>query len=152
KGQHTAQSEELTLIADLFREDPESFWRENKRFKGSWTEARLFAALNTLTLRPRSDPNVPSHVHRLMKAVALIQLMQVPEFAPLLDAGGILDRVLGAMKEDPIGIRKQPPPPSNQPSPDMIEAMAKLKKEENAAVSNQIKGAEVAQKGALEHR
>ena len=126
KGMHRAQSEELTLIADLFRENPESFWTGNKKFKNAWTEQRLFLALRVCTLVPRSDPNVPSHVHRLMKAVALIQLMEVPVFAPLLSAPGILDRVLKVMKEDPKGIRTNPPPPNGQPSPEQITAQAKM--------------------------
>jgi hypothetical protein len=133
KGMHRAQSEELNLIADLFREDPESFWTGNNKYKNKWTEQRLFLALNTCTLVPRSDPNVPSHVHRIMKAVALLQLVEMPTFVPLLDAGGILDRVLKVMKEDPNGIRKQPPPPSAQPDPNAITAAAKMKDAETKA-------------------
>ena len=138
KGMHTAQSEELTLIADLFREKPESFWKANKRWKGSWSEQRLFAALDKLTLTPRSDPNVPSHVHRLMKAVGLIQLMQIPEFKPLLDPAGVLDRALAAMREDPIGIRVNPQPAPSQPSPEAIAAAAKLKDADTKAQKVQV--------------
>lgn len=127
KGMHAAQSEELGLIADLFREDPESFWKGNRKYKNFWNEKKLFLALNTCSLVPKSDPNVPSHVHRLMKAVALTELMGIPAFAPLLSAPGILDRVLMAMKEDPNGIRVQPAAPSGQPTPEQITAEAKLK-------------------------
>lgn len=144
KGMHTAQSEELTLIADLFREKPESFWTGNKKWKGSWNEQRLFQALDTLTLKPRSDPNVPSHVHRLMKAVALIQLMEVPDFKPLLSPAAILDRVLQSMKEDPTGIRIQPPPPSAQPSPEAITAAAKLQDSNTKADKVKVDAAKVA--------
>lgn len=126
KGMHRAQSEELTLIADLFRENPESFWRGNPKYKNQWSEQRLFLALNVCTLVPRSDPNVPSHVHRIMKAAALVQLLEIPAFAPLLNAGGVLDRVLQVMKEDPNGIRVQPAPQQPQPSPQMLTAAAKL--------------------------
>src|SRR5262249_36279457 len=31
KGQHAAMDEEISLISDLFRENPESFWKGNKR-------------------------------------------------------------------------------------------------------------------------
>jgi len=144
KGMHRAQSEELTLIADLFREDPESFSRGNKKFKNQWTEQRLFLALKVCTLVPRSDPNVPSHVHRIMKATALVQLLAIPDFKPLLDPAGILDRVLQVMKEDPNGIRKQPPPASTQPSPEQITAESKFKDSQTKEQKVQVDAAKVA--------
>lgn len=144
KGMHRAQSEELTLIADLFREDPESFWRGNVKFRNQWTEQRLFLALKVCTLVPKSDPNVPSHVHRIMKATALVQLLEIAPFAPLLDAAGILDRVLNVMKEDPKGIRKAPPAPSTKPSPDEITAAAKIKDANTKEQKVQVDAAKVA--------
>ena len=101
-------------------------------------------ALNTCTLVPKSDPNVPSHVHRLMKAVALVQLLQIPQFAQFLSAKDILDRVLMAMKEDPSGIRIDPAPPSAQPSPEMLTAAAKLKDADTKAQKVQVDAAKVA--------
>lgn len=144
KGMHSAQSEELQLIADLFREDPESFWRGNRKYKKFWNEKKLFVALNTCTLVPKSDPNVPSHVHRLMKAVALIQLLAIPQFAGLLSPEGVLDRVLTSMKEDPNGIRVQPQPQSGQPTPEMITAAAKLKEAQTKGEKVQVDAAKVA--------
>jgi len=144
KGMHNAQSEELGLIADLFREDPESFWKGNKKYKKFWNEQKLFTALNTCNLVPKSDPNVPSHVHRLMKAVALVQILAIPQFGPLLSAAGVLDRVLAAMKEDPNGIRVQPAAPSGQPSPEEITAQAKAKEAETKAEKVKVDAAKVA--------
>lgn len=152
KGMHRAQSEELTLIADLFREDPESFWRGNPKFKNSWTEQRLFLALRVCTLVPRSDPNVPSHTHRIMKATALVQLLGIPAFAPLLDAGGVLDRVLQVMREDPNGIRKMPPPPNGQPSPEQITAEAKMKDADNKEKKVQVDALKAANESADRQR
>lgn len=144
KGMHSAQSEELQLIADLFREDPESFWRGNRKYKKFWNEKKLFVALNTCSLVPKSDPNVPSHVHRLMKAVALIQLLAIPQFAGLLSPEGVLDRVLTSMKEDPNGIRVQPQPQSGQPTPEMLTAAAKLKDAQTKGEKVQVDAAKVA--------
>lgn len=142
KGMHQAQSEELGLIADLFREDPESFWKGNKKYRKYWDEQKLFTALNVCTLVPKSDPNVPSHVHRLLKVMALVQLMQIPQFAPLLSVPGILDRVLQAMKEDPNGIRIQPAPaPAAQPTPEQITAEAKLKDAQTKSEKVQVDAA-----------
>lgn len=144
KGMHSAQSEELQLIADLFREDPESFWRGNRKYKKFWNEKKLFVALNTCSLVPKSDPNVPSHVHRLMKAVALIQLLAIPQFAGLLSPEGVLDRVLTSMKEDPNGIRVQPQPQSGQPTPEMLTAAAKLKDAQTKGEKVQVDAVKVA--------
>jgi hypothetical protein len=146
KGMHTAQSEELSLIADLFREDPESFWKgiKKKKFKNFWNEQKLFLALNTYSLVPKSDPNIPSHIHRLMKADALVQLLGVPSFAGLLSPAGVLDRVLMAVKEDPNGIRVQPPPTSTQPSPEQITAEAKAQDAQAKTAKVQVDAAKVA--------
>jgi hypothetical protein len=42
---------------------------------------------------PKSDPNVPSHIHRVMKAVALVELVASP-LGALLDNDEVLRRVL----------------------------------------------------------
>lgn len=125
---HQAQDEELGLIADLFRENPESFWRGNKtKFakKFGWTEEKLLQALNTVTLIPKSDPNIPSHIHRQMRAVALVELQAGP-LGALMEPMETLKRVLGAMREDPKGLVKQPPPVSTEPPPEQKIADAKL--------------------------
>ena len=124
KGQHTAMDEELALIADLFRENPESFWKGNKQAKGFWNVEKLMEALSTRTLSPKSDPNVPSHIHRVMKAVALVELATGP-LGKLMDLGEVLKRVLAALREDPKGLIL-PPQPQAPPSPEEIAANAKM--------------------------
>ena len=64
RGMHQAQAEEIQLIVDLFRENPEDFWRGNKICKGFWDEQKFLQALESCNLNPRSDPNTPSHIHR----------------------------------------------------------------------------------------
>jgi hypothetical protein len=140
KGQHTAQSEELEILLDLFREDPESFWRWNKKTKReNWDEAKLLAAIETCTLVPKSDPNIPSHLHRVMKAVALIQISQIPHFASRLNMGELLLRVMRAMREDPNGLVQEPPPSDGKPNPEQVKADA-------AMISAQNKGKEIEQR------
>lgn len=146
KGMHQAQSEEIQLLVDLFRENPEEFWRGNKKApKGYWTEQKLLLALETVTLIPKSDPNVPSHMHRIMKAVALIQLLAVPQFQGKLDAGEVLNRVLNAMSEDPAGLVITAAPPMPSPSlkdqADMLEAQAKQQDAQNDAGKLQLDAA-----------
>lgn len=154
KMMHGAQDEELGLIADLFREAPESFWRGNKTKsarKFGWTEGKLLQALDTVTLVPKSDPNIPSHIHRQMKAVALVELQSGP-LGALMDATETLKRVLSAMREDTKGLIKTPAPPPTQPSPEEIEAHAKLLTAQNKGKETEVKAEEIAQKGKLEEQ
>lgn len=71
---HTAQSTELELIAECFRENPESFWQRNRRPAYKWDEQTFRQALDDYDLIPRADPNTASHIQRIMKVVALLQL------------------------------------------------------------------------------
>jgi hypothetical protein len=142
---HMAQDEELQLIADLFRENPSAFWKGNKQAKGFWNEQKFIEALDTYTLKPRSNPNIPSHIHRIMRAVALTELQAGP-LGALMDPMETLKRVLAAMREDPKGLIKAPPPPDTKPSPEEITAEAKMltaknqgKKIESDAANQQVK-------------
>lgn len=135
KGQHRAMDEELSLIADLFRENPEAFWKGNKKAKGYWDVQKLIAALQDRTLVPKSDPNVPSHIHRVMKAVALVELASSP-LGKLLDMQEVLRRVLAAMREDPTGLVK--PLTAEPPSPEAITANAKMLEAQNKTESIKV--------------
>lgn len=158
KGMHTAQSEELELLVDLFREDPESFWRGNRKIaRDQWDEQKLLLALNTCTLVPKSDPNIPSHVHRIQKAVALAQLCDSPSFGPILNKTEALQRILRAIREDDKGLITPPPPPTDPANdPAVIEAKAKDKAAQGKIMdaqakmgSNQVRAADIQQKGEL---
>jgi hypothetical protein len=149
KGQHRAMDEELSMIADLFRENPESFWKGNKKAKGYWTVQKLLQALEERTLVPKSDPNVPSHIHRVMKAVALVELVASP-LGVLIDKNEALRRVLVAMREDPTGL-VLPPVTNAPPSPDEITANAKMLSAQNDKTKNEIAEKELAAKPQLEN-
>ena len=78
KGMHTAQAEEFELLADLFREDPDSLLCAAPKTPGWEFERKdLLTALQNCNLSPQADPNTPSHTIRVMKAVALVQLVQL---------------------------------------------------------------------------
>jgi hypothetical protein len=132
KGQHRAMDEEINLILDLFRENPESFWKGNKQSMGFWNPQKLMEALNTRALVPKSDPNVPSHIHRVMKAVALVELSGTPLGQNTLEPDEVIRRVLVAMREDPIGLIKKKDP-NAPPSPDELTAQAKVMEAQNKA-------------------
>ena len=148
KGMHQAQAEEIELIVDLFRENPEDFWKSNKVCpKDYWNEQKFLQALNDCNLEPASDPNTPSHIHRVAKGVALSQLIAVPAFTPIMDARGTLNTILGVIRQDPTNIvlpQQAPAPPA--PDPNMIAANAKM----ISAQASQSKAVSGAQNDAAE--
>ena len=133
KGMHQAQSEEFDLIVNLFRESPEDFWGANKACPaGYWDEDKFLTAVRDCQLAPKSDPNVPSHLHRVMKALALVQLIAIPQFAPIMNAKEALLRCLRIIREDPGGLVIEPPPQAAgadlQGQAKIMEAEVKAKK------------------------
>lgn len=74
KGLHAAQSKELQLLKERFKEDPEAFWRFNKRPAMAWQVEQFLKALDDHDLVPVSDPNNPTHMHRLAKANMIYQM------------------------------------------------------------------------------
>ena len=122
KGLHHAQAEEFQLIKERFREDPEAFWRNKP--KSDWNKETFLAALDRYELVPVADPNTPSHMHRLMKAQAVLQLAQL---APtLFDLKAVASRFLSMIKVDDADSLFAPQNPNPQPDPNAIAAQAKL--------------------------
>jgi hypothetical protein len=141
KGMHQAQTEEIELIVNLFRKNPEDFWKANKICPPDyWNEQKFELALKNCHLEPASDPNTPSHIHRVAKAVALSQLIAVPAFAPIMDPRGTLNTILGVIRQDPTNIiaPEQAPGPA-PPDPNMIAAMAKDTSSKAAMLNAQTK-------------
>jgi len=160
KGLHSSFSQEHELMIELFREDPEALYRYQKKAKKkggatTWNEARVLQALNDYDLVPRSDPNTPSHIHRVMKVVAMLQMMQT---APpgTFDTRAVYKAALAVLGYRDGGGFLLPPPDPNAPppppSPEMIEAQAKMvdaNTKANTAMGNlQVKQQEVGMKGA----
>lgn len=131
KRLHAAQAEEFQLLKERFREDPEALFRHAPDGFTTWDEARFEAALNNCRIVPVADPNTPSHMHRLMKAQAL---MQVDAANPgLFLRREVVTRALGMMRIDDIEALFAPPPPQGPPPVDPIRAMevqAKIKSAE----------------------
>lgn len=129
KGLHQAQGEEFQLLRDELRRDPSPLWRhkrsELRKYLGitktsddaalEQAKARVVQALDDWDLVPVADPNTPSHMHRLMKAVALIQLTAGD---PQWDAKEIKKRAMKMIGiSDPDSLEAPPPPPSGMPQP-----------------------------------
>lgn len=74
KRMHAAQAEEFQLILKCFRENPESFWKRNRKAAYPWDEDTFLRALDLYDLVPQADPNTASHTQRIIKVMALKQL------------------------------------------------------------------------------
>jgi hypothetical protein len=126
KRNHQSQSEEFQMLKELLEEDPGSFWRHNPKCAGRWDEQKFLAALNRCNLVPVADPNTPSHLHRLMKAMGLIQLDKA--YPGKLNTDDILKSVLRVMGA-PDSLVLPPPAPGTQPplDPKTMAMLAKIK-------------------------
>lgn len=111
KRNHSSQQEEFEIMRDLFKEDPTALWRFAKNPARKWQQAEEFGDIE---LVPASDPNTPSHIHRIMQAQALLQLSgQAPQLYNLRTVHEKALRVLGI--ENPDELMNPPPPPPGTP-------------------------------------
>jgi hypothetical protein len=93
KGNHRSQKEELLKLRKLFAENPQDLWRLNPNPPRQWQTAAEFMDLNLL---PASDPNVPSHVAKIMQMVALMTIVQ--QTPGLWDVHEVLRRALNVLR------------------------------------------------------
>lgn len=123
KRNHAAQQEEFELLKELFAEDPAALSRLAKDPMREWETAEEFQDVN---LVPASDPNVSSHIMRIMKAQAVLTIMQQAPPGMMNVKEGITRalRVIG--EEDVDALFLPPPPPGSQPpQPHQIDAQMK---------------------------
>ena len=124
KRMHAAQSEEFALLVRCFRENPDSFWQQNKRPARKWDEETFLRALDQVDLVPQADPNTASQTQRLMKIVALkqIQAQNPSMYDPIaIDTAAL--QAVGWSNPEQFMI-----PASSQgtPPPEMQQKMAEL--------------------------
>lgn len=116
KRLHGAQQEEFEILKELFAEDPTALWRFAKNPARKWQMAEEF---QDLELVPAADPNVPSHIHRVMQATALIQLSQAaPQIYNMKNVHQRALQTLGIADSDALFA-----PPSAGPPPDPMVAI-----------------------------
>lgn len=123
KRLHAAQAEEFQLLKQCFRENPDSFVRSAKGTL-KWDANKFVAALEDASLVPQADPNTPSHMHRLMKAMALKQLQGASP--QLYNARAVDERILhmiGMDDAESLMVPANTPPP---PNPAVMKGMAEL--------------------------
>jgi len=133
KRMHAAQAKEFQLMAECFREHPESFWQRNPTPATQWDEETFDRALSLQTLVPQADPNTASHGQRMLKIMGIKQLQMAN---PSLYDAEVVDRAalqaLGWSNPDQF---LKPAAQRNQPPPEMMQAMAEmqLKKQDSDA-------------------
>lgn len=124
KRLHAAMQEELTLIKELFLEDPQALTRLSRNPARQWSVADEFADLN---LVPASDPNIPSQTHRVQQSTALVALSQGPTTAMLYDQMAVQRRVLKSIGiNDWPSLLHPPTPPQPQQDPAAQAKMAEM--------------------------
>jgi len=127
KRMHTAQSEEFALLAQCFKENPESFWQKNRRPAYPWDEQTFLNALEDVDLVPQADPNTASQTQRLLKVAALKQLVSTNPtlYNPIaVDMAAL--QALGWSNPQQFMI---PPAAQAAPPPELIQAQQKLANE-----------------------
>ena len=135
KRNHAAQQEEFELLKELFAEDPQALTRALKDPEHRWTNAAEFEDVD---LTPASDPNVSSHIMRIMKAQAVLTIMQQCPPGIMNIKEGII-RALRAIGEEDIDDLFLPPQPPQQGGlpPHALDAMAKAQALQQKATSDQ---------------
>jgi hypothetical protein len=126
KRLHAAQAEEFQLLKERFREDPEAFWRHRGKRKSTkaWTVELLRQALEQRELVPVADPNNPTSLHRISKAVALLQLAQ--QHGQFFNIGNVIKRIFRIVGIDVEGLLNDAPtPPPPDPRMEAIQQKAK---------------------------
>lgn len=146
KRLHDAQATEFKLLKQRFREDPEAFWRHNKRPTHAWQKEQFLKALDTAELVPVADPNNPTSLHRIAKATAIKVLQQANP--AIYDAKAVDTRIMRIVGIDPDGLfaaQAAAPPPD----PRVIAIMEKAKTEQ---AMGRLKIIELQMKQALAER
>ena len=124
KRMHAAQAQEFQLLAECFRENPESFWQRKRKNAYPWDEQRFLQALDNAELVPQADPNTASHTQRLMKIMALKQLQQAQP--GLYDPIAIDTAALQAIGWNNPEQFFAPPDAQGKPPPELMKAQAEM--------------------------
>ena len=129
KRLHAAQDKEFKLLVERLREDPEAFLRCCKTAT-QWEKDEFIEALNDYHIVPVADPNNPTSLHRLAKAMAVKELQKGnPD---LYDPVGVDLYVMRIADIDPSGLfRAAPATPA--PDPRMVAIQQKSAQAEKQA-------------------
>lgn len=156
KGMHKAQAEEFEILIELLREDPEALFSDKRHMKrnsysnSDWDAPLALKGLNDYNLVPKSDPNTPSHIHRIMKTVALLNLVQQNPAA--FNVKKVMKMALETLGYHDVDSLLAPEDQVKPPSPEEITAQAKQmdaqSKQQKVLMDGQNKQKDLADKAA----
>ena len=127
KRLHQAQSEEFELLMQCFRENPDSFWVKNRKPAFPWDEKTFTDALDNFFFVPMADPNTASQTQRLMKVLALKQLVMTnPSLYDPIAVDTAALQALGWSNPQQFMIPKSA---QGEPPPEMLKMMADAQNE-----------------------
>jgi hypothetical protein len=135
-----AQSDELQLLVERFREDPEAFVRASRQGKPkqrpnpqqpsrlSWDEDKFLQAINENQIVTRADPNTASHIQRMLRNAALYQMAKDdPQAFNVVRIRTVCIRGIGfADPQQYLNQNPTPPPPDPKAQADAVSAQADL--------------------------
>lgn len=152
-GLHASLAEELQLLKERYRANPASFWKWNKRGH-QWEEGLFLRALEDNEIVPASDPNTPSHMIRIMRAWAVVQIAQMapslfPE--PQKAARRFFEMIGIADSDEFLGDPNQPPRPP-PPNPAIAMVQQRAQETQQKAQVDTAKLQQQAQENAAEHQ
>lgn len=136
KRMHSAQALEFQLLAQCFREHPESFWQYNDRPARKWSQEEFMMAVNNYDLVPQADPNTSSHIQRSMKVAALKQA-QVAN-PSLYDPVAVDVAALKAAGWDNPQQFMVPQNPDAPPPPEIMKGIAEIQIKQKEANSKEV--------------
>jgi hypothetical protein len=136
KRLHGAQSEEFELLVQCFKENPESFWQKRRRAAYPWDEKTFLDALDNYYFVPQADPNTASQSQRLMKVLALKQL--VASNPTLYDPIAVDTAALQALGWSNPSQFMIPASAQGKPPPELLQAMAKAQNDKMVAEARML--------------
>jgi len=153
KRMHAAQSEEFELLVECFKDHPESFWQKRKKAAYPWDEKTFIDALDNYYFTPQADPNTSSQTQRLMKVLALKQLVATnPALYDPIAVDTAALQALGWSNPQQFMI---PPQAQGQMPPEMIQAQAKMANDKSNAdarmLDSQTRAKEAQDRLELDH-
>jgi hypothetical protein len=136
KRMHAAQAEEFEMLVECFKEHPDSFWQKRKKPAYPWDEKTFLDALDNYYFVPQADPNTSSQTQRLMKVLALKQL--VASNPSLYDPIAVDTAALQALGWSNPQQFMIPASAQGKPPPEMLQAMAKAQNDKSNAEARML--------------